>query len=572
MKKEKEYLIDNARLMSEWNWEENDKRDLDPRKLTAGSGKKPNWICSKGHHWDAAISHRVSRNSSCPYCSNKRILAGFNDLKSQYPELMKEWDFDSNAIDPSTVALKSNKIANWICPKGHKYSKAIYQRVEGADCPICMRARRTSFPEQCFFFYTKQVYPDAVNSYKEIFDNQMELDIYIPSIRTGIEYDGIFWHGKNAFEREQKKYRICKEHQIRLFRIKEGAFNGFSDVADRIWYIPTKYSYDVLNFYINEYLKFLTFDGRKLPDVNVKRDKVKIMEYKALKLEDSLLIQNPEVANEWHPTKNGGLTPDLFASGSAELIWWKCSKCGNVWKTSIVNRTKGHGCNKCANPKRKKTKKQTLLSKRGCLDKEWCLLDWDYELNDHGPEYYTNGSGEEVNWKCHVCGYRWKAVICDRSRDYKNGCPLCSGKVIVKGVNDLPTVRPDLMNEWNYDANSEIDPTTVGCGNHLYVSWKCQKCGYIWSAQVYNRANGKGCPCCANRVVVPGINDLATTHPELAEEWHPTMNVIKPSEVTKGQSKKIYWCCKSCGNVWLDTINHRTNGRGCSECKKMKHK
>ncbi len=113
-----------------------------------------------------------------------------------------------------------------------------------------------------------------------------------------------------------------------------------------------------------------------------------------------------------------------------------------------------------------------------------------------------------------------------------------------------------------------MDPTTQGVGSRLYVSWICQKCGYGWEAQIYNRANGKGCPCCANRVVVPEINDLATTDPGLAAEWHPTLNTLKPTEVTRGQAKHIYWLCPKCGNEWQDTLNHRSQGRGCSKCKK----
>ena len=277
----------------------------------------------------------------------------------------------------------------------------------------------------------------------------------------------------------------------------------------------------------------------------------------------------PEIAKEWHPEKNGKLTPDLFLPGSAETVWWVCPNCGNEWRAPIVNRTKGHGCDNCATSKRKITKKETILKKRGSLDKEWCLLDWDYEANEHGPEYYTNGSGEVVSWKCHNCGHKWNTPICDRTRDYKNGCPLCSGKTIVSGINDLPTVMPELMEEWNYDDNVGIDPSKVGRGSHESVSWKCKKCGYIWEAQIYNRANGKGCPCCAHRVIVPGINDLCTTDPELVAEWHPTLNSLRPSEVTRGQSTKVYWLCSKCGNVWQDSLNHRSSGRGCSKCKKQ---
>ncbi|MBR2808896.1 MAG: zinc-ribbon domain-containing protein [Erysipelotrichaceae bacterium] len=560
--------------MAEWDWEENNKINLDPRKLTFGSGKKANWICSKypTHKWATSIYSRTTKNTNCPYCSNKKVLPGYNDLKSQRPDLMSEWDFETNTIDPSMVTVKSNKLANWICPKEHRYTKHIYNRVKGEECPDCAKARGTSFPEQCFFYYIKKFCPDAVNRYKDIFNNKMELDIYIPSIKTGIEYDGVFWHRKDAQSRarEETKHRICKENNIRLFRLKEGGFTGFADNADRIWYVPTKCDDATLDYYILYFLSNLTFFSTKLPDVNVARDRAEILEYKTLRLENSLLYQYPDIAKEWHPTKNGKLTPDQFTPGSGESVWWRCPKCGNEWKTSIANRASGHGCDKCATSVRMKTRKTNILSERGSIDKEWCLLDWDYEENEYGPEHYTNGSGEIVSWKCHKCGHKWKTAICNRTRDFKNGCPSCSGKTIIRGVNDLPFVKPELMQDWDYENNTNIDPTKVGRGSHLKVSWKCHICDYRWEAQIYNRANGKGCPCCANRVVVPGKNDLATTSPDLAAEWHPTLNELKPTEVTRGQSIKAYWICSKCGNVWQDTINHRSGGRGCSKCSKSK--
>lgn len=142
--------------MAEWDWEENEKRGLDPHKLSLGSGKKARWICPKGHKWDSDIYHRARKGGNCPYCSNKKVLAGYNDLKSQRPDLMNDWDYGANTIDPSTVAVKSNKIVTWVCPKGHKYQKAIIRRVAGEDCPTCSKALRTSFPEQCFYYYIKK--------------------------------------------------------------------------------------------------------------------------------------------------------------------------------------------------------------------------------------------------------------------------------------------------------------------------------------------------------------------------------------------------------------------------------
>lgn len=580
-KKEKRYVSDNAQLMDEWDWEKNNALGLDPSRLTYGSGKKAWWLCSKGHSWATSVYHRSSRNSGCPYCSNKKILPGYNDLQSQRPLLMAEWDFEKNTIQPSSVAVMSNKIAYWVCPKGHKYTKAICQRVSGSDCPICNRARRTSFPEQCFFYYIKELYPDAINSYKDVFDNGMELDIYIPAIKTGIEYDGVYWHDKTSLSKEERKYRICRKNGIRLLRIKEGEFADFSFAADRVWYIPKKSTYHQLNLYITDVLKFLTFFSKKLPVVNVAKDKNKILEYKTLKLEVSLLYLFPNIAKEWHPYLNGKLTPDLFTPGSAEKVWWLCSNCGNEWESSIVNRTKGHGCDICATQRRKATKKNTLLTVRGSIDKEWCLLDWDYENNEYGPEYYTNGSGEKVSWRCHKCGHKWMAIICDRTRESRNGCPLCSSKTIVSGVNDLKTLKPDLMRDWDYKANTLIDPTTVGRGSHLTASWKCHICGFEWTAQIYNRANGKGCPYCAKKLssekkkeqAILRSGTLAEKNPNLAKEWHPLKNGEQtPEMITSGSDQKAWWLCRKCGHEWKASVGSRHRGAGCPVCAREKHK
>lgn len=159
---------------------------------------------------------------------------------------MPLWDWEENdkiGLNPHKLTYGSNKKANWSCSKGHKWNSSIYQTVRRGRCPICYPTRKTSFREQCFYFYTKKIYPDAISGYKDIFKNGMELDIYIPSIRTGIEYDGGFWHSDKNVPREEKKYTICKENDIRLFRIKEGEFSGFVDSADRVWYVPIPLSH-----------------------------------------------------------------------------------------------------------------------------------------------------------------------------------------------------------------------------------------------------------------------------------------------------------------------------------------
>ena len=79
----------------------------------------------------------------------------------------------------------------------------------------------SSFAEQAVYFYVKQIFLSAQNKYTDVFDNQMELDIYIPELNMGIEYDGAYWHSETALKRNRKKYEILKQKGIKLIRIKE---------------------------------------------------------------------------------------------------------------------------------------------------------------------------------------------------------------------------------------------------------------------------------------------------------------------------------------------------------------
>lgn len=106
----------------------------DPRTISAGSGVKKNWKCSKGHNWTVKISSRTSFQTGCPICSGHKILKGFNDLKTTNPKLSKE----AFGWDPTSVGKGSHKKFFWKCKKGHKFEASIENRVRRNDgCPYC---------------------------------------------------------------------------------------------------------------------------------------------------------------------------------------------------------------------------------------------------------------------------------------------------------------------------------------------------------------------------------------------------------------------------------------------------
>ena len=134
---EKKYVIDNAELMAEWNWEKNNGSKFDPNALTLGSHKRVWWKCHKEHEWQATIKDR-SDGRGCPFCAGKKILKGYNDLQTLNPNLANEWNYEKNdGLSPADVTPGSNEKVWWKCEKGHEWQARVPDRNRGKDCPYC---------------------------------------------------------------------------------------------------------------------------------------------------------------------------------------------------------------------------------------------------------------------------------------------------------------------------------------------------------------------------------------------------------------------------------------------------
>ncbi|MBR2376887.1 MAG: hypothetical protein IKA85_03810 [Clostridia bacterium] len=548
-KKEKKYLIDNPTLMAEWNWNKNNELGLDPNKLTLGSHKKTWWKCSKGHEWQARISSK-NNGTGCPYCSGQKVLRGYNDLVTVKPQIAIEWNYEKNGeLKPENFTVNSGEkvwwkcnkghewqsvIANrskgigcpycsgryaikgendlatinpklasewdyekngdlrpenftansgikvwWKCSKGHEWQATIHNRNTGRDCPICSSERNTSFPEYAILYYLGKLEIKTIHRHNE---SGYELDIYIPSKKIAIEYDGYFWH-KNKAKKDLDKNLKCKNDGILLYRIREGlpSLNDYS-----IDYIIDK-NQKKLAEVIQEVLSKIIGDN---VDVDLKRDAIEIESLREyIEKTNSLSFVNPELAKEWNYEKNGNLIPGNFTIGSNKKVWWKCGR-GHEWQASIVNRNKGRSCPYCSG--------QIVL--KGYNDlvtiNPKLVKEWNYEKNgDLRPEDFTANSGKKVWWKCDK-GHEWQAEI--RSRNKGSGCPYCSGNKVLRYYNDLQTLNPTLAKEWNYERNDELKPEDFMPNSNKKVWWKCDK-GHEWQAYIANRNKGSGCPYCSGR-------------------------------------------------------------------------
>lgn len=275
------------------------------------------------------------------------------------------------------------------------------------------------------------------------------------------------------------------------------------------------------------------------------------------KAKQSILYTHTEIAKEWDESNLENIEDITY--GSNKKVGWVCSH-GHRWNAKVCDRTlKGSGCPYCAGivPIAGKTDVATVYPQ---------LIDeWDYQRNG-SPEKYLPFSNKKVSWICKTCGQQWFAKLEDRTQK-QQGCPYCSGRVPISGKNDLATVFPELLSEWNYQKN-KISPHNVLPFSNRKVWWTCSH-GHEWQAIIANRTSqDKGCPYCSGRKPIVGINDLATTHPVLAQEWCYEKNRnLTPHDVSAGSNLSVWWQCKK-GHLFKTRINRRTTfGTKCPFCK-----
>jgi hypothetical protein len=168
------------------------------------------------------------------------------------------------------------------------------------------------------------------------------------------------------------------------------------------------------------------------------------------------------------------------------------------------------------------------------------------------PTTVTAGSHKKVGWKCGL-GHQWEAEV--QKRASGSGCPVCAGRNVLAGFNDLATINPEIAAQadgW--------DPTTVTSWARKKVGWKCGF-GHQWEAAVSTRSRGSGCPVCSGQAVLAGFNDLATVNPEIAAQadgWDPTT-------IAAGSGKMVGWKC-GLGHHWEAVVQNRTSVDFCPIC------
>lgn len=261
----------------------------------------------------------------------------------------------------------------------------------------------------------------------------------------------------------------------------------------------------------------------------------------------------PEKVHLW--SERNEVTPWDVTHSSKDKLWWNCEK-GHEWRTAVGDL---RNCPYCSG--RLAIPGENDL---GTLDPD-LAREWHTTRNGGlTPRDVKPGSKKGVWWEG-KCGHEWKTSVGDRAVQGK-GCPYCSGRLVLPGFNDLETMEPHALTKWDYAKNEGLNPSAVPPGSHKKVHWT-DTCGHSWYASVRNVAQkGYGCAVCAGKHGGFGENTLSATEPSIASEWHPD-NDRTPEEVTRVSSYRAMWRCSE-GHEFsvrvCDRVNYQTRCPKCS--------
>ena len=426
--------------------------------MLAGAHKKRvTWVCKTispnpcGNLWIAAPTDRL-RGNGCPSCGGVSVHSdGRNSLAVLFPDIAAELLPELNdGISASRLRVGSNKRLRWKCltvsttPCGSVWrTSASHRTIEGTGCPAC--AGRVPFSDGSNSLHT--LHPDIA---AEISDDTDANKILPASQRR------ITWECQTVSETP------CGHTWVTTAASRVSNSSGCPSCS-----------------------------GRSVHSSGW----------------NSLSKLHPDIASELISEVD---STDLLP-GSPKRLKWKCltlseNPCGFEWHATPHSRTaKQSGCPVCAGQRVHSDGNNSLAVTHPELAKEFAT-----DLNGFAATEIMAGSARRISWRCTTisetpCGTVWTTIANSRIGRIASGCPVCAGKQVHKdGRNSFATLRPDLLEEWDFEKNKNTDPERITVGSKGKQWWVCRTqsaspCGFSWIAELSSRTghNGSGCPACA---------------------------------------------------------------------------
>ena len=485
-------------LAREWS----NNNDRQPTEFFRNSAYTALWICPECHgEYQARIRDREVGDDACPFCSNRKVLAGLNSLADTDPDLAREWS-DRNDRQPTEFSRNSSYAALWVCPECHgEYSARIHNRKVGDDaCPYCSNRKVLA----------------GLNS---LVDTDPDL--------------AKEWSDRN--ERQPTEF------------FRNSAYTA-------LWVCPEcngEYSARIRNREVGDDACPFCRNRKILAGLN------------------SLADTDPDLAREW--SDRNERQPTEFSRNSAYTALWICPKCHGEYSARIDERKVGDAaCPYCSNRKIL-AGLNSLADTDPDLAKEWS------DRNDRQPTEFFRHSAHAALWICPECHGHYLARI--RNREVgDDACPFCRNRKLFAGFNSFADTDPDLAREWS-DSNGR-QPTEFFRNSTYIALWICPECHGQYSARIRDREVGDdACPYCTGKRVLPGFNSFMVKHPEEMEEWDHLNNYLlaDPDTISERYPKKVWWICSKCGESYTLSPKQKLYYRmrkmePCTFCKGRRRK
>ena len=216
--------------------------------------------------------------------------------------------------------------------------------LRGMGCPNCNNENKTSFAEQAILFYCNK-FTTAINRYTKF---GVEIDVWLPELNVGIEYNGMYWHDKRR-QKDQAKIDILRKNNIRIITIQDNGENAIN--GDIITHAGCGKQFTEIDWAIKHLLVLLHISDVK---INTEQDEQAIYsQYASFKKENSFAFNYPEKAKEWDYEKNDNVTPDMVSKQSSRKFFRICPLCNTSYKTTLGNWIRKKCCRICANERQR---------------------------------------------------------------------------------------------------------------------------------------------------------------------------------------------------------------------------
>ena len=456
-------------LLKDWDFEKNVGITLDAIRINAGN--RVSWRCQtdKRHRWEARIRNRALDGNGCPYCSGRKTLKE-ESFGALFPEIARELDPVKNSgFDPFAVRAGSNKLLCWICVNGHEWNSTISSRVrDKSGCRKCayVKGRPTldGSPLALEFHPTKngkktaktltlgsrervwwQCATDPSHEWKEAINYRVKTGNRCPKclprghgrLQTLDKFSealSLEWHPTRNGLLLPKDVTVGSSLKVWWQCVRNPAHPAWQSVVR----------------------------NRAVNKQNCPRCAARAFDEKR-----TIAAMCPGLAAEWHPTKNGPLTPSNVTVGSSRNVWWRCEKnSAHEWQRVVNVRTKGPSpCPLCSG--------QAVTPERSlkvCYPK--VAAEWHPTRNgDLTPETVKAKSGKKVYWQCATNpAHEWRAQVKNRTIN-ESGCPDCARENNILKIqqelnkaafNTTEVYRTFLFGIRNLESLSKFAPAKPG--------------------------------------------------------------------------------------------------------------